>query len=701
MVRRITCVSLLFMAGAVCADPVLETGYNTYGYPGLIDMPTAHGRPDAELGFTTSYFRNQLRNTLTFQVTPRLSGSFRYSNIYDLTLGSGSKSEFLFDRSFSLHYQLATETNFRPAIAIGLNDFLGTGIYRSEYVVASKTLTPRLRVTGGLGWGRLGRVEGFRNPLAVFSDGLATRDAREGNQGGEIEIKNIFQGDAAFFGGVEYQATDKLRLTAEYSSDDYPFEGETSFDYRIPFNFGLNYQLRRGIDLSTHYLYGSELGVQLTFSFNPKEPPFFSGLDKAPPPVVRRADVSARDLGWPSQPSARANVQARLANALDTTGLKLHALSLDERTARVEIENRTYLAQAQAIGRTARAMTAVMPASVETFVIVPVVNGIAGSQVTLRRSDIEALEWDLDGSWKSYVRADIAAPDERLQPRPGIYPRFTHDIRPYLQPSLFDPDQPVRADAGAELFARYEPAPGLILQGVVRKKVIGNLDEATRESDSVLPRVRSESNIYDREGDPALKELTAAKFFRAGPDLYGRLSLGYLESQYGGISTELLWKPVERNLALGVEINYVKQREFEQLFGFRDYEVATGHASAYYDFGNGFTGQIDAGRYLAGDWGATFSLDRKFANGWKVGAFATFTDVSFDDFGEGSFDKGFRFVIPLGWISGDVTRDEFATTIRPITRDGGARVSVSNRLYNMLEDTHEPGLRSGWGRFWR
>jgi len=154
LVRRITYASLVLMAGAVGAEPILETGYNTYGYPGLIDMPTAHGRPDAELGFTTSQFRNQLRNTLTFQITPRLSGSFRYANLYDITLSSGNTVDFRFDRSFSLHYQLAKETGFRPAIAVGLNDFLGTGLYRSEYVVASKTLTPRLRVTGGLGCGK-------------------------------------------------------------------------------------------------------------------------------------------------------------------------------------------------------------------------------------------------------------------------------------------------------------------------------------------------------------------------------------------------------------------------------------------------------------------------------------------------------------------------------------------------------------------
>ena len=53
------------------------------------------------------------------------------------------------------------------------------------------------------------------------------------------------------------------------------------------------------------------------------------------------------------------------------------------------------------------------------------------------------------------------------------------------------------------------------------------------------------------------------------------------------------------------------------------------------------------GQYLAEDKGATLELRRTFDNGWKVGVWATKTDVSAKDFGEGSFDKGlyFRFLL--------------------------------------------------------
>ncbi len=87
------------------AEPQIQTTYNTYGYPGLVELPSAHSRPDAEPALNFSHFRNTTRTTLTFQVTPRLSGSLRYSALRDVrgnTPGAAVQDE-IFDRSFSIH----------------------------------------------------------------------------------------------------------------------------------------------------------------------------------------------------------------------------------------------------------------------------------------------------------------------------------------------------------------------------------------------------------------------------------------------------------------------------------------------------------------------------------------------------------------------------------------------------------------------
>ncbi len=194
---------------------------------------------------------------------------------------------------------------------------------------------------------------------------------------------------------------------------------------------------------------------------------------------------------------------------------------------------------------------------------------------------------------------------------------------------------------------------------------------------------------YEQHDGAAIETLTFSHVRSLGNDFYGRVTVGYLERMYGGISSEILWHPVASRLALGAEVNYVMQRDYDMGFGFRDYDVVTSFASAYYDMANGDQIQVDAGRYLAGDWGATIAVDREFRNGWSVGAFMTLTDVLAAEFGEGSFDKGIRFSIPVSWLTGQLSQSSVGTTIRPITRRGsmcpaGSMIGCGRAIWAIL-----------------
>ena len=107
------------------------------------------------------------------------------------------------------------------------------------------------------------------------------------------------------------------------------------------------------------------------------------------------------------------------------------------------------------------------------------------------------------------------------------------------------------------------------------------------------------------------------------------------------------------------------------------------------------------GRYLAKDWGITTKISRRFGNGWSVGGYATFTNVSFDKFGEGSFDKGFYLTIPLDWVNGSPTKSDRQVNIRPIVRDGGVVLSSSKTLYNMIRDAQYSEIKREYGRVWK
>ena len=87
--------------------------------------------------------------------------------------------------------------------------------------------------------------------------------------------------------------------------------------------------------------------------------------------------------------------------------------------------------------------------------------------------------------------------------------------------------------------------------------------------------------------------------------------------------------------------------------------------------------KISYGEYLAGDEGATFEISRTYLNGVKFGVFASFTDVTADQFGEGTFDKGIFFNIPL---AGNLIN----YTWRPLTKDPGAKLNRKHTLYDLL-----------------
>lgn len=703
---------------ALCASgfAVAETApsLNFYGATGLIDMPSGEAQPDGNLTVSSGHFGPISRTTLSFQVTPRISASFRFLGIRDWNKNSACQPncnsgidqfDIYYDRSFDLRYKVLDESRYLPSVTVGLQDFAGTGILSGEYIAATKHITPSLKATVGVGWGRLGSYGSMGSPFGP-------RDPIDVGEGGKVNFGQWFRGPAAPFAGVEWQATDRLSLKAEYSSDDYGLEADKrgTFDRKSPLNFGAEYKLSPWITLGGYYMYGSELGFAAHFLMTPGQRPLGGVKDGAPDPVKlrpsRSVDADAWSPEWVTQEGAAPIFITNLNKRLKQDGIVVEAIGYSANTAEVRIRNSRYDAEAQAIGRVARAMSHVMPASVEVFEIVPLANGMPASRVKVRRSDLERLEYDSNASAAMQNAVTVSNPGQRapnLTYDPDLYPNLSWSIAPYNRVRLFDQRSPFKMDVGLRFAGRYEFGPGWVLQGSATKKIAGNLDEPPPDITTGLQPVRSDVDLYDANADPALESLSVSKYAYLGGDVYGRVSIGYLERMFGGISGEVLYKPVNSRWAVGAELNYVAQRDTDGLFGFSeyDYRVATGHISAYYTFAPGFHAQLDVGRYLAGDVGATLAVDREFSNGWRVGAFATKTNVSSEDFGSGSFDKGIRLEVPLTWGTGSPSRRKYETVIRPFGRDGGAKLDIDGRLYETIRDYQDAGIQEQWGRFWK
>lgn len=689
------------LGGAAFAEPAASL--NLSGAPGVIEMPGGLALEREMLGLTVSTFGPIGRSVIGFQAAPWLSGSLRTTTVRHWNdafcppdcAGLNALASYS-SRALDLRFHLAKEGPLLPALTVGLMGVMGPSGQAAEYIAATKSLGDRLTLTAGLGWGRLATHGALGAPFGP----------RPADNGDGLSLDQMFQGDVAPFAGVELRLTDRWAVKAEYSSDGYVEEAglRGTFDRASPVNFGVEYRQSDMLRFGAYSLYGSQIGVAAQVILDPGHRPGGGIGGSGPTPVMPRPpiaqDPEAWSPEWVSQPGVHGILIQNLTRFLERSGIRIEALSFTGDLAQVRIRVDRLDAEAQAVGRVARAMTHLMPASVELFEIVPVVAGVPVSMVRLSRSDVEALEFAPDGAARIRARAEIldaGAPSPDLARNPDLYPDFRWSLAPYADLSLMDPGGPVTGDIGLRASARYSLAPGLEVQATASK--IGLFLPGTDAPGGApgLPPVRSDEDLYRQNGDPAIETLTAAWQGRLGTDLFGRLTLGYLEPMFAGLSAEALWWPAGQVWALGAEANLVAQRDTNGGLGLDDYgyQVASGHLSGYLNLGSGYQAQLDLGRYLAGDLGGTLTLTRRFETGWTLAAQGTLTGAT------ETAQLGIGIEVPTSWFTGQPVRSARAVSIRPALSDAGARLQVNGRLHDQLIDYTQTGLDEQWARFWK
>ncbi|SMC81961.1 YjbH domain-containing protein [Polynucleobacter kasalickyi] len=226
---------------------------------------------------------------------------------------------------------------------------------------------------------------------------------------------------------------------------------------------------------------------------------------------------------------------------------------------------------------------------------------------------------------------------------------------------------------------------GAWIRGVSSLRVLDNYDKFTYDAPSNLPRVRTYMREYLTSNRLTVPNLQATQVAKLGDSHYFSAYGGMLEMMYGGVGGEWLYRPLNSPLALGIDLNKVRQRDFDQRFNFLDYQVTTGHITGYWQTGwEDVLAKVSYGQYLAGDRGYTVDVSKAFSNGVKMGAYFTRTNVSAEQFGEGSFDKGIYVSIPFDAFFTKFSNDTATILWNPLIRDGGAKL---NRLYPLYNST--------------
>jgi hypothetical protein len=648
---------------------------NDFGTNGLIKMPDARMAADGTLRVTVAKDEVADLYNITFQALPRVQATFRYTifNPKDLP----QSNDGLRDRSYELKSLLLSESQWLPAVAVGARDVLGTGAWEAEYVVASKAWK-NLDVSLGMGWGRLGSRSGFDNPLGVLNDRFDNRPTpREtgGRFGGESRGASFFRGEAALFGGMAYRFSKyPITLLAEYESDQYDREVRLrTLAKPSAMNFGVAWEPIPDIRLRGSWLRGDTFGLTLTAQLDTKR--------VAPRKVEKPRQFADLDpeTGLPKGYNPRSWYD-RMVFESEQTGLSLRAAKLKagDTKATLEISNRSYNLTADALNQAMSLSERYLPARVSSVDFLLEEDGWVGPTVnySLQRDSEVAAERAgvvVAASDKIKILAPRTLPDPNRR-TDFSYPSlgFGADLAAKVQ--LMDPDDPARSQVYAKLTGRLQTSDHFNIWLRYEQNIYNDFN-TDRPPGSVLPNVRTLVNRYLVEGESGIEQLYAEYKKSLSSSIHTRTYAGILEMMYGGVGSEVLYAPYLQRWALGVSVNAVRQRGFKRNFDFRDYETITGHVSAYY--ASPFYDidmALHVGRYLAKDRGYTLEARRTFDSGFSVGGFFTRTNVSAEDFGEGSFDKGLFFRIPFDGLLPGNTRSAFSTILRSLERDGGRRL---------------------------
>lgn len=675
------------LSNGVFAQDRKLTFPGNFGLPGIIDLPSAMRFPDGELTITHHNHKYIFMTGISFQALPRLGVSFRYGG-----LGKGgvfAQERLTWDRSFNLQLSVLDENKYFPAVSMGLRDFIGTGWYSSEYIVGTKSFG-NLELTAGLGFGRLAGRNSFPNPLSVISPKFDKRETGNVGTGGTLGNINWFQGKTSPFFGLNYSLNSKFLISAEYTSDLMKNEGYYS-DIKSPWNFGLSYRLNKYLDISSQYLHGNRLAFTTNVSFNPGRPPLKGGKELAPVPMRLRGDTTL--------PVKQTNERV-IRKVLAADQFEIHRFQVKNKTASLILTNTKFRSTAQAVGRVASTLQRFAADDIKSAYVTFYSMGIITATYQVNLEKITKEQFNPRARTGNNPSISVIEPDNQKISTDNE--RFTWGVGPYIAHRLFNPDLPLSMEVGVTVEAGYELATGMKISGALRKSVLTNLTDNKRRSNSVLPRVHSDWPLYDFAGQNghihALKLSYVSNF---GSGFYGSAQAGLLEPFYAGFGGEILFKPIHWPIGLGIDIHRVQKRDYDMRFDLLEYKTTVGHISLYYDAGGMFDVEVNAGRYLAGDWGATTTISRKFGSGWVVGGYATFTDVPFATFGEGSFDKAIFVSLPIDWIISSPSQAQRILTLRPITRDGGANLATARSLYRHIGESHSASFKREFGRLWK
>ncbi len=690
--------------------PVLTPSQSDFGGVGLIQMPTGRSAPEGEFSFGATYNDEYLHYNVSLQLLPWLESTIRYTLVQDLFYSddpSFSGDTKYTDKGIDFKVRLLEESYWLPETAIGVRDFGGTGLFDGEFIAASKHVGP-FDFTVGVGWGYMGNSGNLSGDKTNSND--CGRDTSYKGKGGSVDFERWFTGCSAVFGGVEYQSPwAPLRLKAEYDGNDYISDfpvtrGGIDMTQDSKFNYGVLYRFGNWGDARLSYERGNTwtFGFTLNTNFNDLK----AIWQDEPLPAYLHRDTgteSLSDADWQQLAQDLHQIAGYEDPTIYTTG----------ETVTVVAPQTKYRDRNEAHERAATVIANQSPEAKE-YRLIETSNHQA---ITETRIDSEQYAKVAQYEYFGAKVEDSTTVDIPEDPEGTLVAKsdknWDFSLSPTLQQSIGGSEDFYMFNIGINAGANYWFGDHVEVGGSLYFNLYDNYDKFLYEvppDGTDLKRVRTLVRQYINDNPVRMDNLQLTWMDRMGDNWYGQAYGGYLEMMFGGVGSEVLYRPQGSNWAIGLDANYVIQRDPDSQFGFfteevqfdpltgRDYRVQTGamtgHLTAYYqpqwEWLPNTLFKVSAGQYLTEDRGVTIDFSKQFDSGVIAGAFVALTDLTAEEYGEGSYNKGFYISIPFDVMTVKPSTNRATISWLPLSRDGG---QMLNRKYNLYGVTD---ARSPW-----
>ena len=566
------------------------------------------------------------------------------------------------DKSIEIKYQLFPETKWLPAIAIGIADPYGTRLYASQYIVFSKQIYP-FDFTIGMGNGRFGK-----KPLPSSGDSVRI----EMFQNPKEWIK-----ESQIFWGIQMALSNKLFLMFEYNPIKYHKQfkdpaQEKYFKEPVPssYNFGLRWKPFKWMEIDLTYQRGNRIGINFLTTFNIGNPliPIYDHFYKEKP-----ADK-------------KLSLEDRITKILGNSGFSNIGVIVINDEIWIELHNDKYYYTPKAFEVVLKLISNVLPDTIKKIHITFKEEGIPILSYTFLKEDLDSFVKKKLSKEEFYQLVNLDTQVTKIYSLKTKLKNFTYGFKPSLETFLNDPSGFFKYRFGLAAWINYHLWRGGSLILSLKGYPLNNISSLNKPLS--IP-VRSDIVKYIQK-DITLERLMFEQIFKSPHEIYTKLALGMLETQYGGIDVEIAKPFWDGRILFGLGSSIVKKRDPDNPLSFKIDDVKDYYTTAFLNLRTNFPEQdisvdLKLGKFLAGDEGLKITIS-KFIKGVRVFFWYSFTDTSIfkDKFNRDYHDKGIGIIIPIRLFKGTDSRTSYSYVLSPWTRDVAQDIDHHINLFDFI-----------------